>query len=253
MPALGRGPGVGRLPEHLKQIVYGGNDGIVTTFSVVAGFAGYGAEGAATVGGVAVLLFGLANLFADGTAMGLGEYLSSVSEADVYKGARAREIAAERAHPGSGAAGAARRLAARGLPEPDARAVAAILERHPDVMADLLAPAGEAGAAGAALRGLVTFVAFVAFVRAARPLHLSRPRPGDLPRLRRRDLRRPRRPRPSALAHHRPGPRPRRGRDRARRRDLRRGRLRGRPRLPHRPLSPRNRSCRRPPRGLSQA
>jgi VIT1/CCC1 family predicted Fe2+/Mn2+ transporter len=163
MPASGAAPGIGRLQEHLKQIVYGGNDGIVTTFSVVAGFAGYGAEGAATVGGVAVLLFGLANLFADGTAMGLGEYLSSVSEADVYKGARAREIAAERAHPGSGAAGAARRLAARGLPEPDARAVAAILERHPDVMADLLAPAGEAGAAGAALRGLVTFVAFVAF------------------------------------------------------------------------------------------
>ena len=84
---------VGRLQEHLKQIVYGGNDGIVTTFSVVAGFAGFGAEGAATVGGIAVLLFGLANLFADGTAMGLGEYLSSLSEADVYRGARAKELA----------------------------------------------------------------------------------------------------------------------------------------------------------------
>jgi len=87
---------VGRLQEHLKQIVYGGNDGIVTTFSVVAGFAGYGAEGAATVGGVAVLLFGLANLFADGTAMGLGEYLSSASQADVYRGVRARELGAIR-------------------------------------------------------------------------------------------------------------------------------------------------------------
>ena len=57
------------MQEHLKQIVYGGNDGIVTTFAVVAGFAGYGAEGSAAVGGVAVLLFGLANLLADGTAM----------------------------------------------------------------------------------------------------------------------------------------------------------------------------------------
>lgn len=27
---------IGRLQEYLKQIVYGGNDGIVTTFSVVA-------------------------------------------------------------------------------------------------------------------------------------------------------------------------------------------------------------------------
>ena len=88
---------IGRLQEYLKQIVYGGNDGIVTTFSVVAGFAGFGSEGAATVGGVAVLLFGLANLFADGTAMGLGEFLSSLSERDVYRSERARELARDRA------------------------------------------------------------------------------------------------------------------------------------------------------------
>ncbi|HRO12252.1 VIT1/CCC1 transporter family protein [Amaricoccus sp.] len=159
----GAAPRVGRLQEHLKQIVYGGNDGIVTTFSVVAGFAGYGAEGAATVGGIAVLLFGLANLFADGTAMGLGEYLSSVSEADVYRGARAREIAATRARPEAGAAEASRRLAARGLPEADAGAIAAILVRHPDALADLLSPTDGADTSGAALRGLVTFAAFVTF------------------------------------------------------------------------------------------
>ncbi len=159
----GAAPAIGRLQEHLKQIVYGGNDGIVTTFSVVAGFAGYGAEGAAAVGGVAVLLFGLANLFADGVAMGLGEYLSSASEADVYRGVRARALAAARAHPDAGAAEAARALAARGLPEADAQAVGAVLARHPRVMADLLAPSGDAEAAGAALRGLVTFVAFLGF------------------------------------------------------------------------------------------
>lgn len=45
MPGSGAAPKPGRLREHLKQIVCGGNDGIVTTFSVVAGFAGYGAEG----------------------------------------------------------------------------------------------------------------------------------------------------------------------------------------------------------------
>jgi vacuolar iron transporter family protein len=156
-------PRIGRLQEHLKQIVYGGNDGIVTTFSVVAGFAGYGAEGAATVGGIAVLLFGLANLFADGTAMGLGEYLSSVSEADVWRGARARELAAIQADP-SPETDAARTLAARGLPPEDARLVAAILVRHPEVLADVALPAGgQASDAGAALRGLVTSLAFVAF------------------------------------------------------------------------------------------
>ena len=32
--------GIGRFSEFLREIVYGGNDGIVTTFAVVAGFAG---------------------------------------------------------------------------------------------------------------------------------------------------------------------------------------------------------------------
>ena len=53
--------------EYLREIVYGGVDGIVTTFAVVAGFAG--ANAGSQVGGLgalAVLLFGLANLFADG-------------------------------------------------------------------------------------------------------------------------------------------------------------------------------------------
>lgn len=59
------------MQEHLKQIVYGGNDGMVTTFAVVAGFAGHGAEGSAAVAGAAepglftfvgFVVFGLAPL-----------------------------------------------------------------------------------------------------------------------------------------------------------------------------------------------
>ena len=40
---------LGRTQEFLKQIVYGGNDGIVTTFAIVAGFAGAAADGVADV------------------------------------------------------------------------------------------------------------------------------------------------------------------------------------------------------------
>lgn len=75
---------VGKFQEYLKQIIYGGNDGIVTTFAIVAGFAGAGAEGTAQIGAVAVLLFGIANLLADATAMGMGEFLSARSQQDVY-------------------------------------------------------------------------------------------------------------------------------------------------------------------------
>jgi VIT1/CCC1 family predicted Fe2+/Mn2+ transporter len=70
--------------KNLKEIVYGGNDGIITTFAIVAGFAGNGSQ----VTGIsfsAVLLFGFANLFADGTSMGLGSFLSSRSQKAVYE------------------------------------------------------------------------------------------------------------------------------------------------------------------------
>ena len=77
---------------YLKEIVYGGNDGIVTTFAVVAGFSG------ANLGGnipgysfLTVLLFGLANLLADGASMGLGNFLSLRSEQDVYRSEQAKE------------------------------------------------------------------------------------------------------------------------------------------------------------------
>lgn len=76
---------------YLKEIVYGGNDGIVTTFAVVAGFAGAQANNAASLSYLTVLLFGLANLFADGASMGLGNYLSLRSEKDIYKAHQKKE------------------------------------------------------------------------------------------------------------------------------------------------------------------
>ena len=71
---------------YLKEFIYGGNDGIVTTFAVVAGFSGANiGDHALNFSIVTVLLFGLANLFADGAAMGLGNYLSIRSEKKLYK------------------------------------------------------------------------------------------------------------------------------------------------------------------------
>lgn len=70
--------------EYLKEIVYGGSDGIVTTFAVVAGFTGAGGGAITQYGLMTVLLFGLANLFADGASMGLSNFLSSKSEQDIY-------------------------------------------------------------------------------------------------------------------------------------------------------------------------
>ncbi len=76
---------------YLKEIVYGGNDGIVTTFAVVAGFAGAQANIASQMPILTVLLFGFANLFADGVSMALGNFLSIRSEQDVYRTEKKKE------------------------------------------------------------------------------------------------------------------------------------------------------------------
>ena len=54
---------------YLRDAVFGANDGIVTTFAVVAGSAG------ASLGVSVVLILGFANLFADGFSMAAGNYL----------------------------------------------------------------------------------------------------------------------------------------------------------------------------------
>ncbi len=75
------------LKDYLKEIVYGGTDGIITTFAVVAGFSGasLGSGNVITLSFLTVLLFGLANLFADAFSMGLGNFLSIKAGRDIYK------------------------------------------------------------------------------------------------------------------------------------------------------------------------
>lgn len=63
-----RGP-VGIMRHYIRDLVYGANDGIITTFAVVAGVTG------GHLRMQVVLIVGLANLLADGLSMGVGNYL----------------------------------------------------------------------------------------------------------------------------------------------------------------------------------
>jgi VIT1/CCC1 family predicted Fe2+/Mn2+ transporter len=155
------------LQGFIRQIVYGGNDGIVTTFAVVAGFAGLAAEGTAQVGVLAVLLFGLANLLADATSMGLGEFLSARSEQDVYRSIRAKERREIEDNPEAELAETYAILRARGMSRPDAEAMGQIMLRNPEMMADFMMQY-EIGLADPTddvpwINGLVTFASFVCF------------------------------------------------------------------------------------------
>jgi VIT1/CCC1 family predicted Fe2+/Mn2+ transporter len=80
--------------QYLREIVYGGSDGIVTTFAVVAGFTGANATGSDLMGVTigAVVLFGLANLFSDAMSMGLGDYMSIRSQDDLYNTTYQKEL-----------------------------------------------------------------------------------------------------------------------------------------------------------------
>lgn len=81
------------LSDFLREIVYGGNDGIVTTFAVVAGFNGASlGEDTLEFSIVTVLLFGVSSLLADASSMGLGNFLSIRAEKDVFKGIKESEL-----------------------------------------------------------------------------------------------------------------------------------------------------------------
>ncbi len=64
----------GTPQSYLKDMVYGGLDGTITTFAVVSGVVG--AELAAGI----VVILGLANLFADGFSMAVSNFLGTKAE-----------------------------------------------------------------------------------------------------------------------------------------------------------------------------
>ena len=71
--------------SYIGDFVYGAIDGSVTTFAVVSGVAG------AALSANIVIILGLANLFADGFSMAIGNYLSSKSDIEFIQRERKRE------------------------------------------------------------------------------------------------------------------------------------------------------------------
>ena len=69
----------GEASGYIKSLVFGGLDGIITTFAIVAAVDGAGLDTNT------VILMGVANLIADAISMGLGDYISSKAEADAVQ------------------------------------------------------------------------------------------------------------------------------------------------------------------------
>lgn len=78
---LGAGPRV----SYLRDWVYGGIDGTVTTFAIMAGVVG------ANLSSTVVIILGVANLLADGFSMAAGNFTGTKAERDEYDQLRRME------------------------------------------------------------------------------------------------------------------------------------------------------------------
>lgn len=75
-------------PNYLRDLIYGGIDGAITTFAIIAGVVGAG------LASYIVIILGLANLLADGFSMAASNYLGTRAESDDFQ----RRAAMERRH-----------------------------------------------------------------------------------------------------------------------------------------------------------
>lgn len=158
---LGRGPET----NYLRDWVFGGIDGAVTTFAVVAGVAG--AELSAGI----VLILGVANLLADGFSMAAANFSGVKAERDDYERLRQMELRHIAVAPEGEREEVRHIFAAKGFEGEDLeRAVTVITASHERWVRVMLeeehgAPRGERSAM---LAGLYTFIAF--FICGAVPL-----------------------------------------------------------------------------------
>lgn len=157
------------LADYFKEIIYGGIDGIVTTFAVVAGFSGAALASDTTVqvSFMVVLLFGLANLFADAASMGLGNFLSVRSEKDLYHAKRSQAISELEAAGAKAKTAAKQVLIAKGFTDQDAATLSNIYAGNQAYLVDFILqhqlelsdPRGEREV----FTGLATFFSFMIF------------------------------------------------------------------------------------------
>ena len=155
--------------EYLKEIVYGGIDGIVTTFAVVAGFSGasLGGDEVLQLSFLTVLLFGLANLLADGLSMGLGNFLSIRAEQDLFASHRDKECREIETHREMEIEETVEILVGKGFSLEDAQKLVEIFQRNPEYWVDWMMqhelemedPRG----INPALTGGATFISFLIF------------------------------------------------------------------------------------------
>jgi len=157
------------LTEYFTEVIYGGIDGIVTTFAVVAGFSGAALSNGDTMQltFMVVLLFGLANLFADAASMGLGNFLSVRSEKDLYKITREKEEVLIKTNPAGESQLTTSLLMKKGFSETDAEILSNIYQKNHEYWVDFIMnhklEISDPRGTNPAMTGSATFLSFLVF------------------------------------------------------------------------------------------
>ncbi len=146
--------------RYIKSLVYGGLDGIITTFAVVAGVAG-----AALSPGI-VLILGFANLIADGLSMAIGDYLSTRAEQEYSRAERERELWEVNYYPEGEKQEMVELYVDKGLDQVDAETIVDILSKNDKAWVDIMM-VEELGLVdddvSPVKNALITFVSFLVF------------------------------------------------------------------------------------------
>jgi VIT1/CCC1 family predicted Fe2+/Mn2+ transporter/rubrerythrin len=119
--------------SSIREVVFGAQDGLVSTFAVVAGLAATG------VAPVVVLLGGLVSAMAGVLSMSIGTFLASRAQRQLHEAELERERREIGEHPGEEVAELMAALMARGMSRADAVEVARRVARHPDLLLATLA------------------------------------------------------------------------------------------------------------------
>ncbi len=149
---------------RLKSIVFGGLDGILTSFAIVSGAVG------AHLGPTAVLAMGISNVLADALSMGAGEYLSSKAYSSYVRQEMEREKWELHNHPEGEVQEMVELFHQRGMSIDDAQVVVERMAKYKDFFINIMMteelqlPVPSDDAAAESLRdGFVMFLAFAAF------------------------------------------------------------------------------------------
>lgn len=148
--------------DYIKSAVYGGLDGIITTFATVTSVAGSGLDHSV------ILILGLAHLVADGISMGLGDALSSQAEVDLAAHERRREEWEFDNYPSGEIDEMVELYVKKGISPDDARLVITTLSKYKEAFLDIMMveelnimPVDPE--ASVVTGGLITFASFMLF------------------------------------------------------------------------------------------